>query len=142
MMWALSLYGAIYLTIICLYLKFCNACERHRCLSPCLLISSQSLSSALLSLTSFNCQRFPTPLPHPSLTHTHTHTHIQPLQANKDPTWSSQNYLSQRALTHATSVRSQLGALLQKAGVNTSLSCAPEKDPFLKCLTAGDTNTN
>lgn len=70
----------------------------------------------------------------PPLANTHTHT----IQANKDPTWCSQNYLSQRALTHATSVRSQLGALLQKAGVNTSLSCAPEKGPFLKCLTAGD----
>ena len=30
------------------------------------------------------------------------------LGCNKDPKWSSQNYLSQRALTHAASVRQQL----------------------------------
>ena len=58
-------------------------------------------------------------------------------QANKDASWASQNYLSQRALNHASSVRGQLSALLVKIGVDVTLSCAPEKDPFLKCLTAG-----
>jgi HrpA-like RNA helicase len=58
-------------------------------------------------------------------------------KSNKDPVWASQNYLSQRALNHATSVRGQLAALLQKLGVDTTVSCTPEKDPFLKCLTAG-----
>ena len=58
-------------------------------------------------------------------------------QTNKDARWAAQNYLSQRSLNHATSVRNQLSALLTKIGVDVSLSCAPEKIPFLKCLTAG-----
>jgi hypothetical protein len=78
-------------------------------------------------------------LTHPAtITISFTHPVPQLPQANKDPTWASQNYLSQRALTHATSVRSQLAVLLEKAGVDCSRSCAPEKDPFLKCLTAGE----
>ena len=74
-----------------------------------------------------------------SFEHTHTHTHTQ---ANKDPTWAAQNYLSQRALNNATSVRNQLSVLLQKVGVDVTRSCAPEKDPFLKCLTAGEMRLN
>jgi HrpA-like RNA helicase len=60
-------------------------------------------------------------------------------QSNQDPSWTSQNYLSMRALKHAHSVRAQLCALLQKPEINidTALSCKPEKEPFLRCLTHG-----
>jgi HrpA-like RNA helicase len=58
-------------------------------------------------------------------------------KANRDPAWASQNYLSQRALKHAVSVRAQLASLLQKIGIDTTVSCLPEKEPFLKCIAGG-----
>ena len=59
------------------------------------------------------------------------------LKANKDPKWAAQHYLSQRALTHAASVRQQLAVLLNNVGVDATVSCRPEKEPFLRCLAAG-----
>jgi hypothetical protein len=58
---------------------------------------------------------------------------------NQDPSWTAQNYLSIRALRHAASVRTQLCALLQRTDIHidTSLSCKPEREPFLRCLTHG-----
>lgn len=59
------------------------------------------------------------------------------VQAHKDKNWASKHFLSQRALSLACSVRSQLSNLLSKMGVDVSVSCWPEKVPFLKCLLAG-----
>ncbi len=38
---------------------------------------------------------------------------------------------------HAQSVRDQLCSLLQKLNIDTTVSCYPERDPFLRCLVAG-----
>jgi pre-mRNA-splicing factor ATP-dependent RNA helicase DHX38/PRP16 len=61
------------------------------------------------------------------------------LQTKKDKAWASKNYLSQRSLLHATSIRQQLSNLVKSvdAGIDPEISCLPEKDPFLRCLTAG-----
>jgi len=59
------------------------------------------------------------------------------LKAHKNPKWAAEHYLSQRALTHAESVREQLKALLAHVGVDASVSCKPEKEPFMRCLAAG-----
>lgn len=45
--------------------------------------------------------------------------------------------MSQRSLTLASNVRQQLATLLEKLHVDCSVSCWPEKEPFLKCLLAG-----
>lgn len=58
-------------------------------------------------------------------------------QANKDKKWTQRNYLSYRSLQHACSVREQLCTLLQKLGIDTSVSCHPEREPFLRCLVTG-----
>lgn len=47
-----------------------------------------------------------------------------------------------RALQHAFSVREQLEALVRSSGslrgsLDPSLSCSPEREPFLRCLLAG-----
>lgn len=47
------------------------------------------------------------------------------------------NFLSQRSLLHANSVRSQLTLLLEKVGVDATSSCRPEKEPLLKALAVG-----
>ena len=59
------------------------------------------------------------------------------MKAKKDKSWTSRNYLSYRALQQACSIRSQLSTLLTKIGLNPSVSCFPEKEPFMKCLAAG-----
>lgn len=59
-------------------------------------------------------------------------------EAKMDKNWTSRNYLNQRALQHANSVRNQLTVLLKsKLQIDTNVSCLPNKDPFLKCLAAG-----
>lgn len=55
----------------------------------------------------------------------------------KDRLWAQQNYLSQRSLQHASSVRAQLTTLLDKLGVDVSLSCRPQKEPLLKAIATG-----
>jgi hypothetical protein len=59
------------------------------------------------------------------------------VQANKDRRWASKHFLSHRALQHVHSVREQLSTLLQKIGVDVTISCWPQREPFLKCLLAG-----
>ena len=56
--------------------------------------------------------------------------------------WATRNFLSVRALQHAFSVREQLEALVRSSGslrgsLDPSLSCSPEREPFLRCLLAG-----
>jgi HrpA-like RNA helicase len=59
-------------------------------------------------------------------------------EARMDKNWAGRNFLNQRALQHANSVRNQLTVLLRtKLQFDTSLSCLPKKEPFLKCLAAG-----
>jgi hypothetical protein len=59
------------------------------------------------------------------------------LQSNKDRKWADKHFLSHRALQHVHSVREQLSVLLKKVGVDITLSCWPEREPFLKCLLGG-----
>lgn len=59
------------------------------------------------------------------------------MQANKDRKWASKHFLSHRSLQHIHSVREQLKTLLQKIGVDTTISCWPQREPFLKCLLRG-----
>ena len=55
-----------------------------------------------------------------------------------DKAWAQRNYLNQRTLSHAHSIRIQLSTLLEgRLRVDVSLSCKPHKEPFLKCLAAG-----
>ena len=55
-----------------------------------------------------------------------------------DKTWAQRNYLNQRTLTHAHSIRLQLCNLLSnKLHIDVTASCKPDKEPFLKCLAAG-----
>ena len=59
-------------------------------------------------------------------------------EARMDKNWAGRNFLNQRALQHANSVRNQLTVLLKtKLQIDTSTSCLPKKEPFLKCLAAG-----
>jgi HrpA-like RNA helicase len=58
-------------------------------------------------------------------------------KAKCDKAYAQRNYLSQRGLSHAKSVRAQLSTLLQKMGMDPSTSCYPEREPFLRCLLAG-----
>lgn len=51
--------------------------------------------------------------------------------------WCSRHYLSHRSLCHAASVRAQLATLLLKMDIDPELSCAPNKEPFLRCLATG-----
>lgn len=51
--------------------------------------------------------------------------------------WCNRNFLSHRALTHAANVRNQLSSILEKVGIDHTVSSMPDKAPFLKCLTAG-----
>ena len=59
------------------------------------------------------------------------------IKSNQDMNWTNRNYLSFRALKHALSVRKQLSELLTKLGIDITLTCKPEKEPFLRCLAAG-----
>jgi HrpA-like RNA helicase len=59
------------------------------------------------------------------------------IKSNQDMNWTNRNFLSYRALKHAMSVRKQLSELLTKIGVDITLTCKPEKEPFLRCLAAG-----
>lgn len=63
--------------------------------------------------------------------------HTAWINAKKDKNWTYRNYLSHRSLLHAASVRDQLVQLLNKLAINTHVSCLPEKEPFLRCLTSG-----
>jgi len=59
------------------------------------------------------------------------------IKAKKDRRWASKHFISHRALLHAASVREQLATLLKKIGIDPTLSCAPEREPFLRCLVSG-----
>lgn len=65
------------------------------------------------------------------------HIYSSWLKANKDKQWTQRNYLSYRSLQHACSVRDQLCTLLKKLDIDVTVSCYPERDPFLRCLVAG-----
>ena len=57
-------------------------------------------------------------------------------KTGRNKAWADRNYLSQRTLLLASSVRNQLASLMDSLGVDTSLSCSPNKEPYLRCLTA------
>ena len=58
-------------------------------------------------------------------------------KGKRENNWAHMNYLNHKALYNAHNIRNQLQQLLQKLNYDTSLSCHPETEPFLKCLTAG-----
>lgn len=59
------------------------------------------------------------------------------VRAGRDFVWSKENFLSHRALVYAYNIRNQLTVILIKLKVDTTLSCAPEKVPFMRCLADG-----
>jgi HrpA-like RNA helicase len=59
------------------------------------------------------------------------------VKANKDRNWARNQFLSQRALLHASEVFKQLAGLLVDLGIDPELSCLPEKEPFLRCVAKG-----
>ncbi len=59
------------------------------------------------------------------------------MKVNKDKQWAKRNYVSQRSLQHAESVRNQLKVLLSSLNIDSSISCLPNMEPLLKCLTSG-----
>jgi HrpA-like RNA helicase len=59
------------------------------------------------------------------------------MKVKRDSHWTHQHFLSHRALVHAHSVRLQLESLLQKIDIDTTISCAPAREPFLRCLASG-----
>lgn len=61
------------------------------------------------------------------------------LRANQDVNWTKVNYLSLRSLKHAFSVRKQLSELLlhKDIDIDVNITSMPDKEPFLRCVTAG-----
>ena len=62
------------------------------------------------------------------------------LKANRLQGWANANFMNQKSLQHAYHVRNQLEQLLKSSHhlkIDVSASCAPEQEPFLKCIAAG-----
>lgn len=59
------------------------------------------------------------------------------LQAKRSVQWCKSSYVNYRALMHAFDVRAQLARLMESLGYDTTLSCGPENDRFLRAICAG-----
>lgn len=59
------------------------------------------------------------------------------INTKQDSKWATQNFLSQRSLSHAHNIRQQLTQIMSKMDIDTSRSSLPSKVPFLKCVAAG-----
>lgn len=59
---------------------------------------------------------------------------VMMVQASKNRTWASRNYLSQRALLHADSVRSQLAVILTSLGIDGALTLVEYTHMYTRLL--------
>jgi HrpA-like RNA helicase len=59
------------------------------------------------------------------------------IKANRSTDWCKQNYLSAKAMAHVGHVHKQIGDLLSQMKIDPEQSCQPEREPFLRALTAG-----